>query len=927
MSVQLILYPQYFNGLNPISGMPLEYLVDGINFISYNTSSSVLNYASNIPQDYVAATTFTPGEWYRLSSDGTPSVESSNAITLTQFNSIYQKLSNLTIGATYDVTFNINLNVSGFTFYQYTGSVQQQATVVTGATQTITFTANSQNDTIVIDSSGALVISSISVALQTQQAPPVGNPSSGQVIVDLYEDEDIPLTLSVDNFKNAAEKVQSYSKAFKLPATKRNNRIFDNIFDVTRTVFGGGFTFNPYVKTKCELKQDGFILFEGYLRMIDITDKEGEISYNVNLYSEVIALADTLGDRKFSDLDFAELQHDYNRTQIQNSWYKSTGVTYTNSGTSGFRDEVSICYPFIDWNHSGTIADGVGAPSIDMPEYARLSDIFRPFIQVKYIIDRIFNQPDFPFTYTSEFFDTSEFKNLYMDFNWGADNSPRNSVAFSTGYYGYNAFSGGPYPQGQIALGTSFAAYQLSKDLPVLGSPVPTANYDQATNLITATSIGESYDVNYEYGFKNTNVVLARTVTVQWKLSRTTGAIEIYDLATYNILPAGTLYITGSQNFVMNAVGDTLQFQCKASATDVIQDTQAFTAASTIFGNAAATVSMHTSINSTTSNTLLQQLRGETGQWEFLKGIMTMFNLVSIPDKNDQKNILIEPYSDVFINNTNDPTSLTLAARGIAHDWTDKIDQTEIKLNVLTELNKKTIFKFVEDDDDAAFQGYKTASSGFLYGSRTWDASLFGSLETLLTGEEEITAEPFAATVIAPLMPQFPDIIVPKVYAYNADDGTSQGFDNSPRIMYRADGSSGDTDSNGIKSLPNSTYYVPAHGGVVGSNMTSYLQFSHLSGIPCDGSSYDYHFGECPLLNPVGPGTVKNLFNLYWRPYMAELYNPDTRTLVVKVNLTPGDIAEFNFYDTVFIKNRQYRVNSIEYKPNDLAVVEFILIP
>jgi hypothetical protein len=46
----------------------------------------------------------------------------------------------------------------------------------------------------------------------------------------------------------------------------------------------------------------------------------------------------------------------------------------------------------------------------------------------------------------------------------------------------------------------------------------------------------------------------------------------------------------------------------------------------------------------------------------------------------------------------------------------------------------------------------------------------------------------------------------------------------------------------------------------------------------------------------------------------------------LKVNLTPGDMNSFNFYDTVFIKNREYRVNKIDYKPGDLATVEFILI-
>ena len=47
----------------------------------------------------------------------------------------------------------------------------------------------------------------------------------------------------------------------------------------------------------------------------------------------------------------------------------------------------------------------------------------------------------------------------------------------------------------------------------------------------------------------------------------------------------------------------------------------------------------------------------------------------------------------------------------------------------------------------------------------------------------------------------------------------------------------------------------------------------------------------------------------------------------IKVNLTPGDISMLNMYDTVFIKNRTFRINNIQYKPNDLSTVEFILIP
>jgi hypothetical protein len=276
-----------------------------------------------------------------------------------------------------------------------------------------------------------------------------------------------------------------------------------------------------------------------------------------------------------------------------------------------------------------------------------------------------------------------------------------------------------------------------------------------------------------------------------------------------------------------------------------------------------------------------------------------MFNLVSLPDKDNPNNIKFEPYADIFIN----------SADSVELNWTDKIDVSEMKLKPLTDLNKKTIFKFVEDDDDFAFNNYKNLVGGHLYGSKKYDASEF----TILDGEDEIIAEPFAATVIKPLMPQYPSLIVPAIYSMN-EDGTSEGFENSPRIMY-----------NNGKKATGVDCYVPAQNGSSAIYLTQFLQFSHLTDVPTTSATKDFHFGICQLLisNPV----PDNLFNLYWLPYYAELYNANTRIMTIKVKLTPADINTFKFNDTVFIKNRTFRVNKIDYKPNDLATVEFILIP
>jgi hypothetical protein len=893
MSVQLIVFPQYFDGDNPLIVSNSQFIVDGISFANVNTSNSQTNVPAPTTANAVSSlASITVNTWYRFSNSTNFVSEASGSIAFVIGTGIMQKLSNLTAGVSYDVTVIVGTNSAGFITTQFDGNIQQSTSAISGTgVHTFTFTATSNNDIITFFSAGITIINTISVQ-QTPQANAGVSLENGQVICDLYEDEDIPLSLSVDDFKNVAEKVQSYSKAFNLPATKRNNQIFDNIFEITRT--DTGLNFNPYKRTKAILKQDGFLLFEGYLRMLDISDKSGEISYNVNLYSEVIALADLLGDKTFSDLDFTELEHDYNKTQIKYSWNDSgTGITYTNASTSGFRNAYStVKYPFVDWTHQQLIggSTGTGANSGN-PEYTDLGQIFRPFINIKYLIDRIFEVV--PFTYESEFFDTDDFKKLYMDFNWGAENAPVeiNNTQYS-GIYWYNQGTGGV---ANIAT-TSYSNMILNSSAPAPLNFTPPPNYDTGTHIITSTVVNETYNIDFSYLIENTDSS-ARTVECQWLYNST--PINYSGVVT---IAAGDFFnYTGNFTRTMTTVGDTLQVQFKASVGGVVEQMQ--TNIVTGAANLAALVTFNVGAAAITNNTILQTLRGELGQWEFLKGIMTMFNLVTLPDEDNPSNIKIEPYSDIFINN---PNSKEL-------DWTEKVDVSEMKLVPLTDLNKKTIFKFVEDEDDYAFMNYKRQVDGHLYGSKKYDASEF----TILAGEDEIIAEPFAATVIKPLETIYSDLITPAIYSMNEDE-TSEGFENSPRIMY----------NNGIKPTVDS-YFIPEQNGLASENLTEFLQFSHFSSVSPQSapSVRDFHFGECQLIGGIGSPVSNNLFNLYWLPYYSELYNPDTRIMTLKVNLSPSDINTFKFNDTVFIKNRTFRVNKIDYKPNDLATVEFILIP
>jgi len=916
MSVQLILYPQSYEGVfNAFSGNPSQAIVNGISFTDLDNTTT---YTSTSATPYVDTITNAPpstvNTWYRyrVGSSAFPTVVSSNLVLNSLGNGsseptgVYQKISNLTIGQQYTVTINISTQApDGFIANRFFDGITPQGGITTFSTATPTITKNffatNTEMTYMLayysTSAENLTISTISVLpIGSTIADPIL--SDGQVILDLYEDEDLPLTLSVDNFKNVAEKVQSYSKAFNLPATKRNNKIFDQIFDITRS--DDGVIFSPYKKSECVLKQDGFTLFKGYLRLLDVTDKNGEISYNVNLYSEVIALADFLKDSDFRDLDFTELSHDYNKTQIKYSWNVSgTGITYTNPNTSGFRNAYStVKYPFVNWNNQMLIANGSTGSNatLNNPELTALEQAFRPFINIKYIIERIFENT--PFTFTSIFFDTTDFKKLYMDFNWGSGNAPETSETTVEG--GYFVGSASNYaPNG------SYGNLQLTYP----SGNLATVDYDTTTNKITATQDNTEYNISYSYEIDIVNVSPDPSYSARWLITRAAGGTEEVNLIPIQTITANqTITFSGTLSEILNN-GDTLEPQFYSSWTSTNSIVQGFDGVSPQPLSTASVVIVK-NLLSVTSETILQTLRGETGQWEFLKGLITMFNLVTMPDEDNPNNIKIEPYSDIFITSA-DSTEL---------NWTEKVDISEMKLEPLTDLNKKTIFKFVEDEDDFAFTNYKNQVGGHLYGSKKYNA---GNEFNILEGLDEIVAEPFASTVIKPLFDNLPQFITPALYSYNADDDTSEGFDNSPRIMF----------DNGIKST-GASYYIPPQNGLSSENQSQFLQFSHLSDVPTITTippvatdTRDFHFGECQLLTGVGNATANNLFNIYWLPYYSELYNPNTRIMTIKVNLSPADINTFKFNDTVMIKNRVFRVNKIDYKPNDLATVEFILIP
>ena len=913
MSIQLQVFPQWFDGILNPPALPAQEMVNQTCATKLTTAGSDLTpgVGTTLAQNainYRLLNGMTPLQWYGFYATGsgiaagTPSPPIYPTVLDRGGSGVMQKILGLTVGATYEfkitgpVNFEPNLRLAIYVNNTQLGA----ASVASSSVSTFTkdFTATSVNNTIVMvyntNATDANIINCFSV--KQKQTPSTITTSNGSVIVDLYEDEDIPLTFSADDFKNAAESVQSYSKAFNLPATKRNNKIFDNIFEITRYVDGNSINFNPLRRTRATLKQDGIIIFEGFLRMLDVSEKDGEISYNVNVYSEVTALADSLKDRTFADLGFEELEHDYTWDQIRNSWNPSPGtpISYTNPDTSNFRnDNRTLKYPFVDWNHQMPVDNG-NYGTAGNPRLVNLEQAFRPWINIPYLISRIFQ--DSEFTYTSSVFDSNTWKYLYMDFNWGAEPTGAAPIRMDECRRKSN-------------LGAHTIAQHPSWSTIRLSLPNGTSNDDLWNNSLykfVSDVNNLAIDVSYRIQLMNKPApnVDAWTATMRvCKFNQVGVLLEVFYTESVEIAVNGSGSISGSFSTVLQA-NEYISLQATTYNSD---------------GDIQESDGTPSYLNITYSNeasqvyTLLDSARADINQWEFIKGLMTMFNLVAIPDPDDPNNIIFETYEDIFQNISK---GQTLTSRNITKDWTEIIDESTIKSEILSDLAKNMVFRYAEDEDDAAFRIYKRDSAGFLYGSKeATEPDL-----NLLTGTEEIIAEPFAATVMKPLMPQYGELVTPSIYGLN-DEGLTEGIDNLPRIMFN---------NQRMDFVGNFSYYVPPqNGGSAVTAQDSYLQFSHtfhLNNPAPSSTSADLNFGICPLIPPTWTPTANNLFNLYWSPYYFELYNPNTKVITLKINLTGSDIATFKFNDHIMIKNRAYRCNRIDYKPNDLSTVELILL-
>ena len=281
-------------------------------------------------------------------------------------------------------------------------------------------------------------------------------------------------------------------------------------------------------------------------------------------------------------------------------------------------------------------------------------------------------------------------------------------------------------------------------------------------------------------------------------------------------------------------------------------------------------------------------------QKDFFMSLVKMFNLYIEPDKNNEKNLLIEP-RDNFYNNT-------------VQDWSQKLDVSkELEFLPMGALDSKEYLFTYKQDKDYYNELYNTTWNE-IYGQRKEE------IENDFINNEYKTEIIFSPT---PSVGQlYHDRVIPAIKKYDPNNGNIRTESNI-RILYWG----------GLKD----NLVTWSHRSILAGN-TDEIQYPY-SGHLDDAFSpaHDINFGFTKEVYFDDTyydisWTDNNLYNAYYKKFIEEITDTNSKIVRGWFYLRPSDIRNLSFKNLYWFDNAYFRLNKVEnYNPtNPITKCEFL---
>lgn len=238
--------------------------------------------------------------------------------------------------------------------------------------------------------------------------------------LDLKDDFSISITQGVQDVKDISKLFADYSQTFVVPATDNNNRIFKHYYNAD---IDGGFDARTRKLATIDVNTLDFKRGKIQLESVDIEDNQPKY-YRITFFGNAIKVKDLIGDDKLFSLDWLDnFNHDYDETVVQNGL--TTGIDFT---VDGVLYEKAIVYPLISYDkqyeYDSSSSNHTNTDSLVNIRYhsghsgnnhgVDFSDL-KPAIKLSLIVKAI--EEKYNFNFTGGFFDSPNFKEIYMSLN------------------------------------------------------------------------------------------------------------------------------------------------------------------------------------------------------------------------------------------------------------------------------------------------------------------------------------------------------------------------------------------------------------------------------------------------------------------------------------------------------------------------------
>ena len=383
--------------------------------------------------------------------------------------------------------------------------------------------------------------------------------------VDLFKDESVSITQTIQNVRDIGKVFTYFSKTFSLPASRTNNKIFQHYYNYD---IDNGYDARKKVSARIELNNKEFR--KGKIKLEGVQLKEGEPhTYKITFYGNTVNLKDLVGEDTLSSLDWLNnFSTTYNASTVKTAL--TTGidktvdsVTYTDAvvaplithTTRLFYNTTYSNTAYPDANSGNLYPNGTTSPTMHGVYYGDLKYAIPVYLIVKAI------EQNYSITFSDDFFNSTNnsYYDLYMWLhrkkgdafeedepitelidNFTPDTSSMSKVFFTASSFYVFGLTGSqslPYTLTVNSTTTSPYTVILKKDGQVIDQQSVTSGNNVLTGSLTNTSTGYS--------------VYIQTDTAMTVSSITIAISDPYASQSNTYSTSGSQSITTTRNFII----------------------------------------------------------------------------------------------------------------------------------------------------------------------------------------------------------------------------------------------------------------------------------------------------------------------------------------------------------------------------------------